>query len=44
MPMYNLIEYYRNEPNDNLTNSESFKFKQKLQENLQQQIMRKMLK
>ena len=40
-----LLQYYRDEPNHNLANSESFKFKVKITgKKLQLQIMRKMLK
>ena len=39
-----LWQYYRDEPNDNLANSESFKFKVKIQEKLLMMIMKKMLK
>ena len=39
-----LWQYYRDEPNDNLAHSESFKFKVKIKRKNKQQIMRKMLK
>ena len=39
-----LWQYYRDEPNNNLANSESFKFKVKVTGKIQQQIMEKILK
>ena len=40
----NLWQYYKDDPNDNIAQSESFKFKIKSQEKLLQQVIQKMLK
>ena len=39
-----LLQYYKDEPNDNIADSESFKSKVKSQEKVLQQRIRKMLK
>ena len=39
-----LWQYYKDDPNDNLANSESFKFKVKIQEKLQTMEIQKILK